>query len=196
MAEKPKIGIIGKGNVGSHLGDGLKKAGYEVEICGSDQKNVEQTARNNDMLILAVPPDQTRNVIDEFNGQHKGKILVDVTNVVDENGEFAGSMDQSKAEEVQSIARDATVVKAFNTVFADNMDTGQANGDRLSLFVAGDDEKSRMLVEQLGKDIGFDPVDAGPLKNARYLEALGYLNMQLGMKQGMGSEIGFRLIHE
>ncbi|HRR27108.1 MAG TPA: hypothetical protein P5300_10465, partial [Acidobacteriota bacterium] len=62
-------------------------------------------------------------------------------------------------------------------------------------FVAGDDQDAKDHVLRLGRDIGFDPVDAGPLRNARWLEALGYLNIQLGYLLGMGTEIGFKLIH-
>ncbi len=194
MAKDTTIGIIGKGNVGSNIKKGLERAGYAVEMSGSDPASVEKVAKDSDMLVLAVPSNEMRNVLEECNGAYKGKILIDVSNVLTDDKEFAGDMNQSKAEELQSMAEGATVVKAFNTVFAPNMATGEANGDPLSLFVAGDDEKSRHMVEQLGKDMGFEPVDAGPLMNARYLEALGYLNITLGMKQGMGSDIGFRLV--
>ncbi|MGD0114123.1 MAG: NADPH-dependent F420 reductase, partial [Armatimonadota bacterium] len=60
---------------------------------------------------------------------------------------------------------------------------------------AGDDAQARAQVLQLARDIGFDGVDAGPLKNARWLEALAYLTIQLGFTLNMGVEIGFKLIH-
>lgn len=87
------------------------------------------------------------------------------------------------------------MVKAFNTVFAEHMATGQVKGTTLTLFVAGDDQNAKEQVLTLGRDIGFDAVDAGPLKNARWLESLGYLNIQLGYTQKMGSHIGFKLVH-
>ena len=52
---------------------------------------------------------------------------------------------------------------AFNTVFAQNMSTGMVKGEKLTLFVAGDDEPAKKLVLSAGRNIGFDPVDAGPL---------------------------------
>jgi len=55
------------------------------------------------------------------------------------------------------------VVKAFNTVFAAHMADGQAQGERLSLFCAGDDPEAKQQVQGLGQDLGFDAVDAGPL---------------------------------
>jgi predicted dinucleotide-binding enzyme len=87
------------------------------------------------------------------------------------------------------------VVKAFNTVFARHMDTGHVEGQRLSLLLASDDPAAKAAVEALGRDIGFDPVEAGPLRNARSLESLGDLNIQLGYVLGMGPEIGFALVH-
>jgi 8-hydroxy-5-deazaflavin:NADPH oxidoreductase len=195
MAERPRIGIIGEGEVGTHLEKGLKRAGYDVQTSGHDKNKVQQVAREAEIIICAVPHDQLENVVQELGDAHKGKILVDVTNVADDNMEYVGSLDESNAERFQNLARDAKVVKAFNTVFADKMDTGTLNGDRLSVFIAGDDEKGRKMIERLAEDIGFDAIDAGPLKNARYLETLGYLNMTLAFKQEMGNEIGFRLIH-
>jgi predicted dinucleotide-binding enzyme len=89
----------------------------------------------------------------------------------------------------------ARVVKAFNTVFAEHMATGQVNGATLTLFVAGDDQGAKEQALTLGRDIGFDAVDAGPLKSARWLESLGYLNIQLGYGLKMGTHIGFKLVH-
>jgi predicted dinucleotide-binding enzyme len=87
------------------------------------------------------------------------------------------------------------VVKAFNTVFAQHMSRGSVVGQQLSLFAAGDDAAARKAVLELGKAIGFDAIDAGPLKNARHLEALGYFNIQLGYVLGHGPDIGFKLAH-
>ena len=73
----------------------------------------------------------------------------------------------------------ANVVKAFNTVFAQHMSTGTVNGEVLTAFVAGDNGAARKAVLELARAIGFDAVDSGPLKNARYLEPLAFLNIQI-----------------
>jgi predicted dinucleotide-binding enzyme len=86
-------------------------------------------------------------------------------------------------------------VKAFNTVFAQHMESGKLGDQRLTAFVASDAEPARKQVMELAGNIGFDPVDAGPLKNARLLEPLAYLNIQLGYGLGMGTQIGFKLLH-
>ena len=87
------------------------------------------------------------------------------------------------------------MVKAFNTVFAGAMDSGRVGGEQLTAFAAGDDKDARQRVLVLARDIGFDAVDAGPLENARWLETLGFFNIQLGYVLGMGTDIGFRLVH-
>jgi predicted dinucleotide-binding enzyme len=61
-------------------------------------------------------------------------------------------------------------------------------------LVAGDDAASKAIVRKLAEGIGFDSVDAGPLKSARYLEPLGMLNITLGFGLKMGADIGFRLV--
>jgi len=80
------------------------------------------------------------------------------------------------------------VVKAFNTVFAQHMDSGRLDGERLTAFAAGDDAAAKAAVLELEREIGFDAVDAGPLRNARLLEPLGYLNIQLGYGLKMGTD--------
>lgn len=64
----------------------------------------------------------------------------------------------------------------------------------LSALIAFDDAAARTEVTQLAVKLGFEAVDAGPLSNARFLETLGYLNIQLGYVQKLGPQIGFRLV--
>ena len=99
------------------------------------------------------------------------------------------------AEELQRKVPEARVVKAFNTVFAQHMDSGRLGDKPLTAFVAGDDAGAKKSVLELARAIGFDAVDAGPLKNARLLEPLALLNIQLGYVLGMGAQIGFKLLH-
>jgi predicted dinucleotide-binding enzyme len=85
-------------------------------------------------------------------------------------------------------------VKAFNTVFAQNMSSGHVGPHALSALVAGDDAGAKSTVLELAKAIGFEAVDAGPLRNARLIEPLGYLNIQLGYVLKMGTDIGFKVV--
>ena len=189
-----KIGIIGKGNVGSALQRALARSGHEVRTAGKDPGAVRQVAAWADLVVLAVPFGALDEALREAGEALNGKVLVDVTNALTADMQLALGFTTSGAEELQKKAPRSKVVKAFNTVFAQHMDNGLAKGEQLALLVAGDDASAKERVIGLGKDIGFDSIDAGPLRNARWLESLGYLNILLGYVQKLGPDIGFRLV--
>jgi predicted dinucleotide-binding enzyme len=193
MAKK-RIGILGKGNVGGALARGLKRAGHEVKAVGDDKSEVRETAAWAEVVILAVPFGAIDSAIQAAGAALDGKTLVDVTNALTPAMELAVGFTTSGAEELQRKSPKSRVVKAFNTVFAQHMETGRLGDQPLSAFVAGDDERARGEVLELARGIGFEPVDSGPLRNARLLEPLAYLNIQLGYAQKMGPRIGFRLL--
>jgi 8-hydroxy-5-deazaflavin:NADPH oxidoreductase len=193
MTER-KIGIIGAGNVGSALARGLERAGHEVRPVGNDAAAVRETAAWADDVILAVPFGAIDDAVREAGGGLDGKTLIDVTNALDGDMNLAVGFTTSGAEELQRKVPNAKVVKAFNTVFAEHMDTGRLQDEPLTAFVAGDDPDAKRETLELARDIGFDAVDAGPLRNARLIEPLGYLNIQLGYGQKMGKNIGIELL--
>ena len=83
-----------------------------------------------------------------------------------------------------------TVVKAFNTIFAQHYANGlEVGGQRLQTFIASDDKAARKTVNSLAEEIGLDARDAGPLFNARYLEPVGFMNIQFGYVLGQGAGI-------
>jgi predicted dinucleotide-binding enzyme len=192
---KPKVGIIGMGNVGSALRRGLEGAGYEVKSAGRDPKDVRAISAWGEVIILAIPFGALDDALRAMGDAAQGKVLLDVTNALTPDFQLALGCTTSGAEELQKKVPKAKVVKAFNTVFAQNMSTGKAKGEALTLFVAGDDKAAKDLVLAAGKAIGFDPVDAGPLANARWIETLGYFNIHLGYMLKMGTDIGFKLVH-
>ncbi len=192
---KPKIAIIGRGHVGKALQAGCQRAGYETKMVGT-AGGAKDAAAWGDVVILAVPFGAVDAVIAEIGSAVGGKIVVDATNALNQQRQLAVGFTTSGAEELQKKLARAAVVKAFNTVFAETMSDGKVGNKPLALFVAGDDAKARQAVMQLGRDIGFDPVDAGGLSNARYLEPMALLNIQLGyvINQGLGTRIGFALV--
>lgn len=190
---KKRIAIIGDGNVGSALARGLSRAGYEVQATGKEK--VRETASWGEIVILAVPFSAIDDALETMGDAIDGKILVDVSNALDENMGLAIGCTTSGAEQLQKKAGGAKVVKAFNTVFAEHQDTGRIGDQVLTAFVAADDDEARKTVAALASDIGFDAVAAGPLQNARWLETLGYLNIQLGYVVGLGTKTGFRYVH-
>jgi 8-hydroxy-5-deazaflavin:NADPH oxidoreductase len=190
-----KIGIIGDGNVGSALQRGLTNSGHEARAVGNDPALVRETARDSEVVILAVPFGAIDDAVREVGGDVNGKIVIDVTNALNPDMTLAVGLTSSGAEELQKKVPGARVVKAFNTVFAQHMDSGKVKGEQLTVFAASDDAEAKSTVLELARGIGFDAVDAGPLRNARLLEPLALQNIILGYVLGMGSEMGFRLVH-
>ena len=192
---KQKIGIVGKGNVGKALQAGAQRAGYETRMIGKGG-GVKDTAAWADVVILAVPFGALDAVAAEIGAAANSKPVVDATNVLTKEGGLAVGFTTSGAEQLQKKMPGAHVVKAFNTIFAQNMGTGKVKNTPLFMPAAGDDAKAREAVLQIARDIGFDAVDAGPLSNARLLEPFGFLNVQLGyvVNKGLGAGIGFSLV--
>src|SRR4030043_992440 len=160
-----KIGIVGKGNVGPAIAAGLTRAGHEVKFGHRDpEEPVAEAARWGEVIILAVPHDAAADAAKEVGSAADGKTVIDVSNALTKNMDLAIGFTTSAAEKIQKMLLKAHVVKAFNTVFAQNQSVGRIGNERLTLFVAGDDAKAKQAVMQLGADIGFEPVDAGKLK--------------------------------
>lgn len=191
-----KIAIIGDGNVGQALGRGATRAGHEVKIVGNDPEATRAAVQWADLALLAVPFGAIDQVVETVGRLLDGKVVVDVTNALTEDMRLALGYTTSGAEVLQKKLPRARVVKAFNTVFAQHMDTGRLGDQRLTALVAADDAAAKQEVLALATDIGFDAIDAGPLRNARLVEPLGYLNIQLGYVLGMGTRIGLALHHQ
>jgi predicted dinucleotide-binding enzyme len=189
-----KIGIMGDGNVGSALARGLERAGYEVRPVGNDKRAIRETSAWAELVMLAVPFGALDEVVGNAGDALAGKTVVDATNALDASMSLAVGFTTSGAEELQKKLPDSRVVKAFNTVFAQHMDSGRLGDEPLTAFVAADDADAKKTVLDLARAIGFDAIDAGALKSARLLEPLAFLNIQLGYVLGMGTQIGFKLL--
>lgn len=192
---KMKIGIIGRGRVGTALKRALEHRQYTIATAGKTAEAVREVGQSAELIILAVPYIEIDAVVRELDGTADGKPLVDVTNALRGDRSFAVDVNMSGAELLQGKLPAAKVVKAFNTVFAKHMLTGRIGDQALTAFAASDDLDAKARVLEMAREIGFDPVDAGPLRNAAWLEALGYFNIQLGYTLDMGVDIGFKLIH-
>jgi 8-hydroxy-5-deazaflavin:NADPH oxidoreductase len=124
----------------------------------------------------------------------EGKTVIDLMNPLGPKMEFDIDCNTSSAEQTQAELPKAHVVKAFNTVFAPNQSTARIGSEQLTAFIAGDDLDAKKVVSQLTRDIGFDPVDCGPLKTARFLEAMGNMIINMAYTYGMGNKIGYKLV--
>jgi len=188
-----KIAIVGNGNIGSGLASVLGKTSHDVTLVGHGD-DLGAAVGPAEVVILATPYGAAAGIA--ASADFAGKTVVDVSNPV--NADFSGLQvghDTSAAEEIARAMPGAKVVKAFNTIFAQHYGTGlKIGGKPLQTFVASDDEAARTTVKGLAAEIGLEPVDAGPLKNARYLEPLGFLNIQFGYALGRGTEIAPQLL--
>lgn len=202
-----RVGIIGTGKVGQAIARGLSRTENEVRLGSRNPATIivdgltveaqRAVAAWADVLILAVPFSAVTQTVQALDGGLlDNKVLVDATNALSPSRDLAIGVTTSGAEELAKLAPRAHVVKAFNTVFARNMSTGRLAGEPLALFVAGDDAGAKEAVMRLGREIGFEPVDAGPLKAARYLEPMGVLSVSLAFGQKLGPGIGYRLLRE
>jgi len=100
----------------------------------------------------------------------------------------------SAAEEIAKLIPAAHVVKCFNTLGASNFANPEFGGERASMFFCGDDASAKLTVAELGKQLGFDMVDAGPLLQARTLEPMALLWITMAMKYGGSTRSAFRLL--
>ncbi len=129
-------------------------------------------------------------------GDLSGKIILDATNplAMGPDGlrlEIGHSI--SAGEKVQTWAKGASVFKTLNTTGFGNMADPVFHGVKSAMFVAGDDAANKPKVIELVAALGFDVVDAGPLRNARLLEAHAMLWIELAINRGLGREFAFAI---
>lgn len=204
-----KIGVIGNGNMGGALGRLWASRGHEVMFGSRNPEAVKtmagitpnvnsgsiaDTARFGETILLAVPWQGVENAL-HLAGPMSGKILIDCTNPLSENFmSLVLGFHTSAAEEIAKMAPDARVVKAFNTVASGVLSRPRFDEMDATVFYCGDIAEAKKVVAGLIKELGFEAVDAGPLKNARYLEPMAEMFLQLSFGQGMGADMAWKLL--
>ena len=203
-----KIAIVGAGNVGRAVASGLAKAGHTVVVTatnaaraqavadevGGSAAGVAEAARDADVIVLAVPYSAVADVTRQLGDIAAGKVVIDATNPLNADMSAMVVTSRSGAEEVQAQLPGAHVVKAFNTVFAAKQPDPVTDGTVLDGFYAGDDENAKDIVKDLLAGIGFSPIDAGPLTQARALEHMAFLNISLNAANGWPWQSGWKLV--
>ncbi|MDF3416335.1 NADPH-dependent F420 reductase [Sulfitobacter sp. M57] len=200
------ISILGTGNMASGLAVLFAKAGHQVTLASRDASEARSVATNlgnniqggpldgasdsAEIVVLAVPFGAAADVIKAAGGL-VGKIVIDITNPM--TADFSAltvGHTTSAAEEIQKLAPQARVVKAFNTVFASVLQNGGlVAGQPTTVFVASDDAEAREKVVALATSAGFKTLETGGLASARYLEPVGGLNIALAYGLGHGTDI-------
>ncbi len=207
------IAIIGAGHVGGALGTALALQGHKIRygVRRPDSPEMQELLKKigpaaaampvpeaaglGEVVILANPWPATQEIL-RSAGDLSGKILLDCTNPLKPQlaGLELGTTD-SAAERVAAWAPGARVVKMFNTTGAGNMANPEYPLGPVTMFYCGDDAGAKTVAAKLAAEIGFEPVDAGPLRNARLLEPLAMLWIWLAVFGGQGTNIAFKLMH-
>jgi hypothetical protein len=201
-----KIAVIGAGNVGKALGKAWARRGHEVsygvrqpgdaKYQGLKTAAVAAAAQAAEAILLATPWDATEAALNSA-GDLNGKLLLDATNplAIGPHGiGLAVGHTTSGGEQVAGWAKGAAVFKTLNTTGFGNMENSGGYAQKPVMFFAGDDSARRATVAALLADLGYEPVDAGPLSNARLLEPYAMLWIDLAMKRGQGRDIAFALM--
>jgi hypothetical protein len=207
-----RIGILGSGLMGGKLGTLFARAGHDVvfSYARSEQKlkrlardaqakaragAPREAAAEADALLLAVHWSRMDDVLQQA-GDLSGKVVVNCSLPMNaDDTELVIAHGSSGAEELAKKIPGARVVSAFNTVPSEVLfgvfeTRGKAGGP--SLVYCGDDESSKTMAAELIRDVGFDPVDAGPLRMARYTEPFALLVARLAYEGTGGPELAYR----
>ncbi|MGP3966538.1 NADPH-dependent F420 reductase [Streptomyces sp. 6N223] len=212
------VSIIGAGNMGRGIASRALAGGHTVRLIDRSHKKAADLAdelrgrapgaaevnasdaigvEDADVVVLAVPYPAGRDVVAEYGTALTGSVLVDISNPVDFNtlDGLAVPAGTSAAELIAAeAAPGAPVVKAFNTTLAGTLVDGQVAGQPLDVLIAGDEADAKLTVAELASSSGLRALDVGPLRRARELEALGFLNITIQEPLGLNWSSAIKII--
>ena len=207
-----RIGILGSGLMGGKLGTLFGRAGHEVvfSYARSERKlkrlaraagakarhgTPRDAAQDADAVLLAVHWLRFDDVLGQA-GDLAGKVVISCSLPMNkENTELVVAHTSSGAEELAKKIPKARVVAAFGTVPSEvffDVYEAKRRSRRPSLVYYGDDRRAKRVAAELISDIGFEPVNAGPLRIARYAEPFTLLIAQLAYETKGGPELAYR----
>jgi predicted dinucleotide-binding enzyme len=205
------IAVIGTGDVGGALGPEFATLGHQV-IYGSRNPGSEKVAAlvqrtghgalattpqeatlKAEIVVLAVPGMLVKEIVASL-GDLSEKIIIDPTNPLTrrEDGKLGIKIDGSNAEIIQSGAPGASVVKAFNTLGWRTMIHPERAGGPVSIPLVGDNSEAKARVAEIVSSMGLEPIDVGPLRNARHVEGMSVLLLNNALGDGANFEFHLR----
>jgi 8-hydroxy-5-deazaflavin:NADPH oxidoreductase len=207
-----RIGILGSGLMGGKLGTLFARAGHEVVFSyARHREKLDQLARDAegnaragtpreaaedaDVLLLAVHWSRIDDVLNQAGDLSDKIVLTCSLPMNDDDTALVIAHQSSGAEELAKRIPKARIVSAFNTVPSEvlfGVYEARDKASRPSLVYCGDDEGAKAVAADLIRDVGFDPVDAGPLRIARYTEPFALLVAQLAYEGEKGPELAYR----
>ena len=188
-----RVSIIGTGNMAQAISSVVSKGGNTVELLGRGDSDRPITG---DIVVLAVPHPAIADVLAQRRDQFAGKVVVDITNPLNFEtfDSLVVSADGSAAAEIADALPQSRVLKAFNTTFAGTLASGAVGELATTVLIAGDDADAKSLLSDVVTAGGLRAVDAGSLKRARELEALGFLQLTLAANEKVSWTGGFGLV--
>ncbi len=186
------ISIFGKGKMGTAIGDNFTTSGNAVNYILSDSDK----SPLGEIVVFAVPYSALEEIINEYADELDGKIIVDITNPVDFStfDDLLVPADSSAAAIIADKLPNSTVVKAFNTSFSETLATKKvSNKYQTTVLLASDSQQAKEQIFRALEKSGLSLVDAGSLKRARELEALGFLQISLAASEKISWNGGFGL---
>ena len=203
------VTIIGAGNMGRGIGTRLIAGGHKVTFVDANPETAQKTAADlkaevgtldtplGDVVVLAVWYGTNIEIAKQLGSKLAGKVVVDIANPLNSTYDgLATAPDSSSAEDLsKAVASGAKVVKAFNTTFAGTLIAGSAGGQKLDVFIAGDDADAKAKVSQLVTDGGMRAVDTGPLHRARQIEGAQLLHIVLQGTLGTNWVSGLKIVN-
>ena len=189
-----KVAIIGTGRMGRGFATALAPR-HEVTVASRDPDRARKTASatgatrgttyaeaaaDAEVVILTVPWEAMNQTLDQLGELHE-TVVVDVS-FPSRKRERDALKGTSTAEHIQRRLPAARVVKGWSHVHAQHLTAPEVNGIAASVLIAGDDPQAKQTVFTLARDMGFHPVDIGPLKTTRELERL--VGMMLFVRLG------------
>lgn len=206
-----KIAIVGPGKLGSTLGrlwvgkghdvtvtfsrDPAKLAAIASEI-GARSAPVKEAVAGADVVVLTTKWAAVADALAQA-GSFSGKVVLDCTNTMSPRTTADGKPElRSCAEVLAEMAPGAKIVKTFNQAFQQILaaDSRLFDGQKPTMFHCGDDAAAKQVAAQLIEETDFEAVDAGPLENARLIEAYAVLVIRLGHTLGLGTNVAMKLM--
>jgi len=187
------ITIIGAGNMGRGIATRAIAGGHKVTFVDANPETAQKAAADlkaevgtldtplGDVVVLAVWYGTNIEIARQLGNKLAGKVVVDIANPLNSTYDgLATAPDSSSAEDLaKALVKGAKVVKAFNTTYAGTLVAGEVAGQKLDVFIAGDDADAKAKVAQIVTDGGMRAVDAGPLHRARQIEGMQLLHITL-----------------
>lgn len=201
------VTIIGAGNIGSAVARIALRAGADVQVLTRDPARAAAVdpavtagtvgdAVTGEIVVLALPYPALAEVAGRYADGFAGKVVVDVTNPVDfaTFDSLVVPAGSSATAELAGQLPQARVLKAFNTTFAGALAAGTVGDQPATVLIAGDDADAKAALAGVVEGGGLRAADAGPLRRAHELEALGFLQMTLAASEQTSWSTGFALV--